>query len=167
MNQSVRAFVGLGSNQDDPKKQILGAFEELAKIEGVGSIVCSSLYESDPVGFQDQPDFINAVCRFETGMDAEELLLQLQKIENRAGRDRSGPQWGPRTLDLDLLLYGGSILHTKTLVLPHPGMHERAFVLYPLLEIEPQLMIPGHGLASKLVENCTGQQCAAIRSVRS
>jgi 2-amino-4-hydroxy-6-hydroxymethyldihydropteridine diphosphokinase len=101
-----------------------------------------------------QPDFINAVCRVMTDLDAHALLRHLLAIEERHGRVREGPKWGPRTLDLDLLLYDEIVLTTPTLVLPHPGLHERAFVLYPLLEIEPTLSVPGHGRVAELATGC-------------
>lgn len=114
----------------------------------------SSLYRSAPMGVMVQPDFINAVCRVMTNLDPHTLLGHLLAIEKRHGRVRQGPKWGPRTLDLDLLLYDEIVLTTPTLVLPHPGLHERAFVLYPLLEIEPALSVPGHGRVAELAAEC-------------
>ncbi len=114
----------------------------------------SSLYHSAPMGVMTQPDFINAVCRVMTDLDPHTLLGHLLAIEERYGRVREGQKWGPRTLDLDLLLYDEIVSTAPTLVLPHPGLHERAFVLYPLLEIEPVLSVPGHGPVAELVAKC-------------
>ena len=115
-----------------------------------------ALYRSSPLGYLEQPDFLNAVVQLDTGLPPEALLDRLQEIENRHGRER--PFAGaPRTLDLDLLLYGDSVQATPRLTLPHPRMHERAFVLEPLLEIAPEAAIPGRGTASELLAGCAGQ----------
>ena len=132
------AFVGIGSNLDDPRTHVMRAFDELDRLPHTRVVKKSSLYRSAPVGYADQPDFINAVAQLETGLPAERLLSEMQEVEKRHGRRRSFPN-APRTLDLDLLLFGNSTLDTPTLRIPHPRMHERAFVLKPLLEIAPQL----------------------------
>ena len=132
------AYVGIGSNLKDPRALVLQAFNELDGLPQTRVVKKSSLYRSAPVGHADQPDFINAVAQLETGLAAERLLAELQEIEARHGRERSFPN-APRTLDLDLLLFGNAVLDTPSLKLPHPRMHERAFVLKPLLEIAPQL----------------------------
>jgi 2-amino-4-hydroxy-6-hydroxymethyldihydropteridine diphosphokinase len=132
------AYVGIGSNLDDPRKHVSQAFEELDALPQTRLVRKSSLYRSAPVGHAAQPDFVNAVAELETGLPAERLLAELQAIEARHGRRRSFAN-APRTLDLDLLLYGAAQLDTPALQVPHPRMRERAFVLKPLLEIAPQL----------------------------
>ena len=132
------AYVGIGSNLADPRAQVLKAFSELDRLPHTRVVKKSSLYRTAPMGHAQQPDFINAVAQLETGLPAERLLAELQELEARHGRERSFPN-APRTLDLDVLLYGDSQLHTPALTIPHPRMHERAFVLEPLLEIAPQL----------------------------
>lgn len=136
-----RCFIGLGSNLDDPRQQLLNAFEALSAIEGCTLGRRSSLYRSDPVGPQDQPDFINAVAELYTSLEPEALLDQLQRIEQLHRRVRER-HWGPRTLDLDLLLYADQIIDTARLRVPHPYMSERGFVLWPLAEIVPELVLP-------------------------
>jgi 2-amino-4-hydroxy-6-hydroxymethyldihydropteridine diphosphokinase len=132
------AYVGIGSNLNDPRTQVLQAFTELDRLPRTRVLNKSSLYRTAPMGHEAQPDFINAVAQLETGLPAERLLAELQQVETRHGRERSFPN-APRTLDLDLLLFGNAVLDTPSLKLPHPRMHERAFVLKPLLEIAPQL----------------------------
>jgi len=139
------AYVGLGSNLQDPAAQLKSAFAELAALASTRVVVRSSLYRSAPVGYADQPDFINAVAAIETALAPCVLLDALLDIERRHGRVREF-QNSPRTLDLDLLLYGELQLHEPGLTIPHPRMHERAFVLLPLAEIAPQLVIPGMGI---------------------
>src|SRR5687767_10141805 len=149
------AFVGVGSNQQDPRKQLEQAFDELDQLPHTRLVKRSSIYRTAPVGYLDQPDFLNAVAQLETGMPAERLLGELQEIENRHGRERPFPN-APRTLDLDLLLYGQMQLKTETLVIPHPRMHEREFVLEPLLEIAPDVAIPGIGPARTCLSSVRG-----------
>jgi 2-amino-4-hydroxy-6-hydroxymethyldihydropteridine diphosphokinase len=132
------AYVGVGSNLNDPRAQVLQAFTELDGLPHTRVVRKSSLYRSAPMGHAAQPDFVNAVAQVETGLPAERLLAELQAVEARHGRERSFPN-APRTLDLDLLLYGTARIASPALTVPHPRMHERAFVLKPLLEIAPQL----------------------------
>ena len=132
------AYVGVGSNLNDPRAQVLQAFTELDGLPNTRVVRKSSLYRSAPMGHAAQPDFVNAVAQVETGLPAERLLAELQAVEARHGRERSFPN-APRTLDLDLLLYGNARIASPALTVPHPRMHERAFVLKPLLEIAPQL----------------------------
>lgn len=141
MAETLRCFIGLGSNLDDPHRQLLTAFEALAAIEGCRLERRSSLYRSDPVGPQDQPDFINAVAELYTSLEPETLLDRLQQIERNHRRVRER-HWGPRTLDLDLLLYDNRVIDTERLRVPHPFMRERGFVLWPLAEIAPELALP-------------------------
>ena len=150
------AYVGIGSNLDEPQTQVERAMLELDRVAHSRVVKRSSLYRSAPVGFADQPDFINAVAQLETGVSADRLLCELQEIESRHGRKRSFAN-APRSLDLDLLLFGNSQLKTRDLTLPHPRMHERAFVLKPLLEISPEVSIPGLGPARALLKNVENQ----------
>ena len=150
------AYVGLGSNSDDPVGQVERALHELDALPDTRLGRRSSLYRSAPVGYADQPDFVNAVAALDTSLTDVRLLDALQGIEQRHGRERSFPN-APRTLDLDLLLYGDRVVRSARLVLPHPRMHERAFVLAPLAEIAPEAQVPGHGAAAELLGRCTGQ----------
>lgn len=135
------AYVGLGSNLEDPAKQVETALEELDRLPRTRLVRRSTLHRTAPVGYRDQPDFINAVAELETDLPAERLLEELQALEARHGRVRSFPN-APRTLDLDLLLFGDLVIRTERLTLPHPRMRERAFVLEPLREIAPDLDLP-------------------------
>ena len=155
------AFVGLGSNLEDPQRQVALAFDELADLPRTTLLKRSSLYRSSPMGYAAQPDFVNAVAQLETALEPASLLEALQAIEAQHGRSRSFPN-APRTLDLDLLLYADREQHTAQLALPHPRMHERAFVLQPLLELEPDISIPGHGEARALLAACADQQVERI-----
>jgi 2-amino-4-hydroxy-6-hydroxymethyldihydropteridine diphosphokinase len=150
------AYVGIGSNLEDPARQVRTALEELDLMPHSRVVKRSSLYRSAPLGYANQPDFINAVAQLETGLPAERLLAELQAIEARHGRKRSFPD-APRTLDLDVLLYGGLELRTPILETPHPRMHQRAFVLKPLLEISPEVAIPGRGPAKAFLDACNHQ----------
>jgi len=150
--ESHRAFVGLGSNRDDPVGRVRRAVERLKAIPGVSGLRASALYLTAPWGVKDQPDFVNAVAVMDTVRGPLELLDELQALEVTAGRRRDGERWGPRVLDLDLLMYGDLQMDTPRLTLPHPRMHERAFVLVPLLELAPDARIPGHGPAARCLE---------------
>jgi 2-amino-4-hydroxy-6-hydroxymethyldihydropteridine diphosphokinase len=147
------AYIALGSNLDNPKMQIQDAFAELDEIESTRLLQTSSLYASAPWGYANQPDFVNAVAAVETQLPPRRLLDELLKIETWHGRERSFAN-APRTLDLDIALYGDEIVDEESLKIPHPRMHERAFVLAPLAEIAPALVIPGHGAIAKLLEGC-------------
>jgi 2-amino-4-hydroxy-6-hydroxymethyldihydropteridine diphosphokinase len=155
------AFVGLGSNLDNPREQVTAALAELSTLPQTRLLQASSLYRSAPVGYASQPDFVNAVAKLDTSLEAVRLLEALQAIEARHGRRRSF-QNAPRTLDLDLLLYADRKLDTAQLTLPHPRMHERAFVLKPLLELEPELCIPGRGEVRALVAASADQAVERI-----
>ncbi len=147
------AYIALGSNLDNPKMQIQDAFAELDEIDSTRLLQTSSLYASAPWGYADQPDFVNAVASVETELSARRLLDELLKIETWHGRERSFAN-APRTLDLDIALYGNEIVDEERLKIPHPRMHERAFVLMPLAEIAPELVIPGQGAIVTLLERC-------------
>jgi 2-amino-4-hydroxy-6-hydroxymethyldihydropteridine diphosphokinase len=155
------AYVGLGANIGEPRRQIEAGIEEIRQLPGANSFLSSGIYRSAPVGYLDQPEFLNAVTRFDTELRPEALLDRLQEIESRHGRERSFPN-APRTLDLDLLLYGDSVVATPRLNIPHPRMHERAFVLQPLTEIAPGIAIPGRGAARELLAACRGQDVERI-----
>lgn len=146
----VSAFIGLGSNLDDPVAHVARGIEDLGNLPHTVVKRASSLYRSAPVGFRDQPDFVNAVAWVATRLEPRPLLEALLAIERRHGRIRGAPN-APRTLDLDLLLYGDLVLHEPGLTIPHPRMHERAFVIVPLAEISPRRVIPGHGRVSRLL----------------
>ena len=148
-------YIGLGSNLMNPEEQIRQARIAISKQADIIEIDFSSLYASSPMGPQDQPDYVNAVMRVKTGLSAIELLRVLQEIENNQGRVRKGERWGARTLDLDLLLYADQQVDTPDLIVPHAGLSERAFVLYPLQEIAPDnLFVPGRGALKQLVAQC-------------
>jgi 2-amino-4-hydroxy-6-hydroxymethyldihydropteridine diphosphokinase len=149
-------FVGIGSNLDEPVKQVEEALLELDRLPHTRMVKRSSLYRTAPVGHADQPDFINAVAQLETGLSADRLLSELQEVEASHGRTRSFPN-APRTLDLDLLLFEQFELKTDRLTVPHARMHERAFVLKPLLEVFEQASIPGKGAAKDLLRECREQ----------
>jgi 2-amino-4-hydroxy-6-hydroxymethyldihydropteridine diphosphokinase len=149
----ARAYVGLGSNQADPLDQVRRALFELDQLPRTRRAAHSPLYRSAPVGPADQPDFINAVAALDTELDADALLSELQAIELAHARVRVR-HWGPRTLDLDLLLYDDLRRNDPRLTLPHPHLHERVFVLRPLYTIAPDLHIPGHGSVAELLSTC-------------
>ncbi len=154
----VIAYIGLGSNLGDSVARVREGMQALNAIPGVRLRRCSSLYRSAPVGIADQPDFINAVCEVETTLDPADLMRHLLEAERQRGRVRDGAKGGPRTLDLDLLLYGERTLTTPELVLPHPRLHERAFVLSPLSELNEALMVPGRGSVHTLLAACRDQR---------
>lgn len=156
------AFIGLGSNLDDPKFQVRRALVELQSIRLSHLLRHSSLYRSAPVGPPNQPDYVNAVAALETSLSALDLLGALQTIERAHGRTRSGLRWGPRTLDLDLLLFGDTQVDEQRLTVPHPRIAERAFVLHPWYEIAPDISVPGLGRLVELVRNCPPQRLERI-----
>jgi 2-amino-4-hydroxy-6-hydroxymethyldihydropteridine diphosphokinase len=133
------AYVGLGSNLGDRESLIRRAAEQ------IGALRLSELRETEPWGYEKQPRFLNAVAEIETELPPRRLLDHLLDVEARLGRERVGPKWGPRTIDLDLLLYGDEVVDEDGLTIPHPRLHERRFVLEPLAEIAPELVIPGQG----------------------
>jgi len=151
------AYVGVGSNLDGPQRQVAQALDELDGIPGTRVVKRSSLYRSAPVGYTAQPEFVNAVAALDTTLDPDALLGELQAIEARHGRSRSFPN-APRSLDLDLLLYGEAEQRSARLTLPHPRMHERAFVLKPLVELDSGIAVPGRGRALDLLAACAGQR---------
>ena len=146
--------IGLGGNLDAPAERVMRARRVLASHEGVRETAFSSLYKSKPMGPKDQPDYVNAVMAIETQLGPLDLLDLLQSIESTEGRVRQGERWGPRTLDLDLLLYGSEVIQHPRLVVPHPGLAVREFVLHPLAEILPDLEVPGVGFVRELADKC-------------
>jgi len=150
------AYIGLGSNQDEPRAQLARAFEEIAALPETRLTARSPLYRTAPVDAPGQPDFVNAVASVDTRLSPPRLLAELQAIEASHGR-RRGARNAPRTLDLDLLLYGDESLGGPELTVPHPRMHQRAFVLRPLLDLDAQARVPGYGRASDLLRACAGQ----------
>lgn len=149
----VRAFVGVGSNLNHPLQQVRRAFDALGRLPGTSLVARSALYRSAPMGPADQPHYINAVACLETAASPLALLGELQAIERRHGRVRGNERWGPRTLDLDLLLYASLEINDAQLRVPHPGLHERAFVLYPLHDIAPEIEIPGRGTLAEVLRS--------------
>lgn len=156
------AFVGLGGNIGDRRAALENALAAMAAADGITVDACSRLYESAPVGMERQADFMNAVCRVQTVLAPLELLAKLQRIEQAAGRVRGGARFGPRVLDLDLLLYGRVQCTGETLTLPHPRLAGRRFALAPLVEIAPRADIPGHGRAVDLLAAVAGQKCRPL-----
>lgn len=150
----VRACIGLGSNLERPAEQLARAFVALGRLPATRVIARSSLYRSRPLGDLDQPDYLNAAAVIETGLDAHALLDGLQAIEAAQGRERGGERWAARTLDLDLLVFGDERHDDSRLSVPHPGLTQRDFVLYPLFEIAPELQIPGVGSLRECLAAC-------------
>ena len=150
------AFIGLGSNLDHPEAKLRQAIAALAELPQVRLAAVSSLYRSAPVGAADQPDFVNAVAQLSTDLAPRALLAALLALERRFGRERSFRN-APRTLDLDLLLYDAQCIAEPGLAVPHPRMHQRAFVLAPLVEIAPACVIPGIGPAVQWLARCSNQ----------
>lgn len=158
---SETAYIGLGSNLDDPVGQVRKGLRELRDLPHTQWVASSSLYRTAPIGKSNQPDFINAVAVLTTALSARELLTELQALETGHGRLR-GERNGPRTLDLDLLLLGERVIREPGLEVPHPRMHERAFVLLPLQEVNPAAVIPGHGNIAALVVRAADQRVRRI-----
>jgi len=152
MASPYTAYIGLGSNLENPAQQLRKALKELDRLPDTRLIKASSLYSSKPVGPQDQPDFVNAVAQLETNLEPLALLDQLQALEQAHRRVRER-HWGPRTLDLDLLLFNEQVISHPRLTVPHAHMHERGFVLLPLAEISPKLTLPGKGSITDILPN--------------
>jgi 2-amino-4-hydroxy-6-hydroxymethyldihydropteridine diphosphokinase len=148
---AVRAYVGVGANLGDRRATIERAIELLRAAPGVEVLAVSSLRETDPVGFEEQPRFLNGAVELETTLGPRALLDLLLRVERDLGRTREGPRFGPRTIDLDLLVYGRERLDEPGLTVPHPRLHERQFALEPLAELAPELEIPGRGPVERLL----------------
>jgi 2-amino-4-hydroxy-6-hydroxymethyldihydropteridine diphosphokinase len=147
----TRAFVGLGANLGDREAGIRRALARLDAREGIAVVAVSALRETEPVGYADQPRFLNGVAALETVLPARDLLGSLLETERVLGRTRDGPRYGPRAIDLDLLLYGDREIDEPGLTVPHPRLHERRFVLEPLNELDPDLLVPGRGRVEALL----------------
>jgi 2-amino-4-hydroxy-6-hydroxymethyldihydropteridine diphosphokinase len=145
------AYVGLGANLGDREAMVRSALEQLRSEPGLRVTAVSTFRVTEPVGFRDQPHFLNAAAAVETDIGARELLDRLLGIERRLGRTREGPRFGPRTIDLDLLLYGDETIDEPGVQVPHPRLHERLFVLEPLADLDPDLVVPGCGPVAALV----------------
>lgn len=147
-----RVYIGMGSNLGCREDNLSRAVENLLKVPGVHPACLSSVYETDPEGYANQPCFLNLVIGMDVDLSPGDLLAACQSIEERLGRIRgAGMRWGPRTIDLDILLYGDLAFSTPDLVVPHPLMHLRRFVLVPLLEVAPEVVVPGKGPARELL----------------
>jgi 2-amino-4-hydroxy-6-hydroxymethyldihydropteridine diphosphokinase len=146
---STVCYIGLGSNLDNPAEQVERAFEFLRAVPEIRLLSRSSLYSSGPIGPLEQPDYVNAVAKISTTLDARALLRVLKKIERVRGRKR-GVRWGPRVIDLDLLVFGDEEIDELNLKVPHPGIAERNFVLLPLAEVSPGLVVPGLGRVAEI-----------------
>ena len=149
-----RVYIGLGSNLAEPLEQLRGALTALAALPQTQLLAQSSFYASDPLGPADQPRYVNAVAALDSALEPLALLDALQAIELSQGRERKAERWGPRTLDLDILLFGERVLNEARLTVPHYHMHARAFVLYPLAELAPALRLPDGRALSELLAAC-------------
>ena len=158
------AYISMGSNLDNPVMQIREAVDRLKDIPGVSIAKLSSFYQSKPLGNLKQPDFVNVVAAIETNLSADELLTFLHRIENVQKRDRAEVRWGPRTIDLDILLFGDEVIQTRALTIPHPGLKERPFVVYPLAEIAPQLALPGGETIADVKALCPERQLTVLEA---
>jgi 2-amino-4-hydroxy-6-hydroxymethyldihydropteridine diphosphokinase len=158
----MRAYVALGSNLGDSRQQLLHALEALARLSNTRVLAHSRFYRTPPWGMHDQPDFLNAVAVLDTPLPPHDLLDALLEIERKAGRERGGERWGPRTLDLDLLHVVGKTARDERLTLPHPHIAERAFVLLPLSDVAPDLEIPGQGNVADLLRAVDTQGCEVL-----
>lgn len=154
--------MALGSNLNQPQAQVEAGLQALQALPKTRCMQTSRLYRSPPWGLPDQPDFINAVACLETELGPHALLSALQGIEQQHGRRRDGPRWGPRTLDLDLLLYDQRVIDEEQLQVPHPRMTERAFVLGPMAELAPDWEIPGRGTVQTLLDALQEQPCRPL-----
>lgn len=157
----TRAYVALGANLGEPRQQLRAALDELDRLPKTRVTARSSFYRSAPLDHVHQPEFLNSVAQIDTGLAPGALLDRLQEIERHHGRQRSFAG-APRTLDLDLLLYGSQTIASARLTVPHPRMHERAFVLLPLLELDSAISVPGKGPAKSLLPACSSQKIERI-----
>lgn len=147
-------YIAIGSNLASPLEQVNAAIAALAEIPQTRVITVSSLYRTPPLGPQDQPDYLNAAVALETTLAAEDLLDNTQRIELHQGRVRKAERWGPRTLDLDIMLFGDEVIQTARLTVPHYDMHNRGFMLWPLFEIAPELRFPDGALLTERLTQC-------------
>ena len=159
----IEAWVGLGANLGDRAATLDAALASLDRLDACDVVAVSRYYFTPPWGDTDQPEFLNAVALLRTDLCAEDFLDELQGIESALGRERNGRRWGPRTIDLDLLLFGDERIETPRLTVPHPRIRERAFVLVPLVELSPELIIPGQGRADALLAQLDDNERSGIR----
>ncbi|MGQ0799003.1 MAG: 2-amino-4-hydroxy-6-hydroxymethyldihydropteridine diphosphokinase [Pseudomarimonas sp.] len=166
MSELNQVFVGLGANIGEPFAQLESALNALARLPESTLVRSSSFYQSPPWGIDSQPPFVNAVAELSTSLSPEHLMASLLAIEHAAGRQRA-LRWGPRVLDLDLLMFGDFVIEQPGLRVPHPHLHQRAFVLVPLHEIAPRLVVPGLGAVSSLLQSvdCTQIKAVSARSL--
>lgn len=164
MSETVRAHVALGANIGDPRRRVRETMRILDTLPRTRVAACSALYVTPPWGGIEQPDFINAAVCLDTGLPPPDLLVALQHLEVQAGR-RRGLRNGPRSLDLDLLLYGDGCWHDDDLDIPHPRLHERAFVLLPLADIAADVMVPGRGRVAELLARVDTRGCRRLETV--
>ncbi len=160
---SETVYIGIGSNLSDPKAMVVAAIESIDASEHCEVVSRSSLYATAPMGFSDQPDYINAACALKTDLTPDQMLDFLLATELKFGRKRTGLANRPRTIDLDLLLYGQRAISKPNLQIPHPRMHERCFVLAPLAQIDINIIVPGHGRVGDLLAS-TGDQRVEVVS---
>ena len=159
------AYIGVGSNLSDPRANVAAAFDALAQLPSSRVLRTSRLYRTAPWGIRDQPHFVNAAAQIETKLSPQELILALLGVEREFGRVREpGSRWGPRILDLDLLLYADRVIAECGLRVPHPHLHERAFALLPLAELAPDLDVPGHGSIASLLARIDAGGCSVLES---
>ena len=164
MTKNVFAYIGLGSNLNDPVVQVTRALETLDAVEGISIMRASQFYTGPAMGGPSgQADYVNAVAALSTILSPRSLLQKLQLLEQQQGRER-GPRWGPRCIDLDILLYSDKVIDDKDFRVPHIGLHQRAFVLIPLFEIAPDLIVPNHGKLSCLVDALDSDQLQLVRN---
>lgn len=156
------AYVGIGANLDAPAERVGGAFAALAEIRDVKVVMRSRLYRTAPLGPQDQPEFVNAAAGLLTQLSAVDLLVALKALEQRLGRGTPIVRWGPRRIDFDLLVFGAERMTTERLTVPHPGVPVRNFVLYPLLDIAPDLVVPGFGRVRELAARVSADGIAPL-----
>lgn len=154
------AYIAIGSNLSAPLEQVNAAIQALADIPQSRIVAVSSFYRTPPLGPQDQPDYLNTAVALETALDAESLLDNTQRIELQQGRERKAERWGPRTLDLDIMLFGDAIIHTERLTVPHYDMKNRGFMLWPLIEIAPQLTFPTGESLQAVLEHLNAEKPA-------
>ena len=150
----MKVYVALGSNLGDREAHLIQGAKDIEELQDCSGLVMSSLYETEPMGPQDQPDYLNSVCSFDCELEPLDLMREMKLIERQHGRVQSTERWRARPLDLDIILFGDRSLNTEELVIPHPGLAKRSFVLWPLAELNEALSIPGFGSIQQLMESC-------------
>lgn len=161
------AYIGIGSNLDDPERQVRDAIDALARVPATRRLGVSRLYRTAPWGETAQPDFVNAAVALATTLEPRALLDALLAIERGQGRRRDATRWGPRVIDLDILVYGDRRIDEAGLHVPHPHIPERAFVLRPLADLDPDLHVPGRGRVRDLLENVDTSDCVPLPDARA